>query len=82
MDWDPFSVGPFVWDILGYREDGGIFLHILSMNDLSTEEIITMLYGIKMVEGLSRTAKEVIQAAIERLEKGEEDERRNNEGLD
>lgn len=41
-----------------------------------------MLYGIKMVEGLSRTAKEVIQAAIERLEKGEEDERRNNEGLD
>lgn len=54
----------------------------MSMNDLSTEEIITMLYGIKMVEGLSRTAREVIQAAIERLEKGEEDEHRDNEGLD
>lgn len=74
MDWDPFSVGPFVWDILGYREDGGVFLHIQQMNELTIEETIAMLYGLKMIAGLSRTEKEVIERAIQLLEeKGEED---------
>lgn len=42
------------------------------MNDLSVEEIIAMLYGIKLAAGLSRAEKEVLQAAIDHLERGED----------
>lgn len=45
------------------------------MNELTREETIAMLYGLKMIAGLSRTEKEVIERAIQLLEneKGEED---------
>ena len=38
------------------------------MNDLTVEETITMLYGMLIITGLSRTEKEVITQAIQYLE--------------
>ncbi|MBQ7563933.1 MAG: hypothetical protein IJT16_08085 [Lachnospiraceae bacterium] len=44
------------------------------MNDLTLEETITMLYGMLWAGGLERSEREIIEAAIGYLEKGEEDE--------
>ena len=69
-----FPSGLVILRVLDPWEDGGVFLHIQQMNELTIEETIAMLYGLKMIAGLSRTEKEVIERAIQLLEeKGEED---------
>lgn len=39
------------------------------MDNLTKEEVISMLYGMIWIGGLTRTEKEILQAAIDYLEK-------------
>ncbi len=40
--------------------------------DYTRDEVITILYGIKLTCGLCRTEREALQAAIDLLEKGDD----------